>query len=93
MSEGGTAMRKTNLFVFAIILLSALSAGSGFCQDKVPAGYWDTIFTTQGMDGTVLALASGGGDVYAGGTFIHAGGVEVNRIARWNGSVWSAMGT
>src|SRR6185369_4497101 len=33
-----------------------------------------------------------GGTVYAGGTFTTAGGVAALRIARWNGSAWSALG-
>ena len=37
-------------------------------------------------DGAGLAL-------YAGGSFLGAGGVTVNRIARWNGSSWSALGS
>ncbi|MDO7849557.1 hypothetical protein Q5H92_24555 [Hymenobacter sp. M29] len=44
--------------------------------------------------GAVLALAvAGNGDVYAGGRFTQAGGVTANRVAKWNGSVWSALGT
>jgi hypothetical protein len=31
--------------------------------------------------------------LYAGGTFVSAGGVTVNRIAKWNGTAWSALGT
>lgn len=30
--------------------------------------------------------------VYAGGTFTNAGGVAVNRIAKWDGSTWSPLG-
>jgi hypothetical protein len=32
------------------------------------------------------------GDLIVGGTFTSAGGVSANRIARWNGSSWSAVG-
>ena len=32
------------------------------------------------------------GDLVAGGSFTTAGGVTANRIARWNGSAWSALG-
>jgi trimeric autotransporter adhesin len=45
------------------------------------------------LGGTVNALAvAGNGDVYAGGYFIEAGGVAANRVARWNGMAWSALG-
>jgi hypothetical protein len=37
-------------------------------------------------DGTGQAL-------YAGGAFTTAGGVAANRIAKWNGTAWSPLGT
>lgn len=40
---------------------------------------------------TVVALPNG--DVIAGGQFDRAGDVYVRGLARWNGSVWSALGT
>jgi hypothetical protein len=33
------------------------------------------------------------GNLYAGGDFIAAGGVNANYIAKWDGSTWSALGT
>jgi len=33
----------------------------------------------------------GGSALYAGGYFTTAGGVTVNRVARWDGSAWSAL--
>lgn len=58
-------------------------------------GSWD------GFDGGhVFALASAdeGGEavLYAGGSFTRFGGsfgVEVNRVAKWDGTVWTALGT
>jgi len=61
--------------------------------------YWDG---TQwrgygaGVDtGTVInAVAiSPTGDIYVVGDFTNIGGVACNRIAKWNGSAWSALGT
>ena len=52
-----------------------------------------------GMNGSnpgfapVTALAVSGSDLYAAGGFTNAGGVEANRIAKWNGSSWSALGS
>lgn len=53
---------------------------------------WSTLGS--GASGTVHALvADGGGNVYAGGTFLTAGGVTVNRVAKWDGSSWHALGS
>jgi len=41
----------------------------------------------------VYALAVSGPNLYAGGYFTTAGGLPVNHIAKWNGSVWSALGS
>jgi hypothetical protein len=54
-----------------------------------------------GMDSPVRTLAvfdvDGAGPLlpalFAGGSFTHAGGNTANRIARWNGSSWSAVGS
>src|SRR5690606_3891881 len=45
--------------------------------------------------GDVSALATyddgSGPELYAAGSFTEAGGVAVNRIARWDGTVWSPV--
>jgi hypothetical protein len=47
-----------------------------------------------GTNGTVYALAIGpDGSLYAGGAFTDADGAPVNRIAKWDGSAWSALAT
>ena len=52
------------------------------------------IGAANGVDNTVSALAvSGSGEVYAGGSFAHAGGIAATRVAKWNGTTWSALGT
>lgn len=40
----------------------------------------------------VVALAWDGTNLYAGGRFKIAGGASANRIAKWNGTAWSALG-
>ena len=49
-----------------------------------------------GLNGSVGALAVSGGNLYAGGSFTLATNtgniaVSANRIAKWNGSAWSAL--
>jgi hypothetical protein len=45
------------------------------------------------MDVRALAVFDDGNgeDLYVGGYFYEAGGLTVNKIARWDGSVWSAL--
>ena len=55
---------------------------------------WDGQFSANGLDNTVEAIAvSSTGEVYVGGSFVNAGTTPVNRIAKWNGSTWSALGS
>jgi hypothetical protein len=41
---------------------------------------------------TVYTLAVRGKDLYAGGNFASISGVAANRVARWDGEKWSALG-
>ncbi len=57
---------------------------------------WSSLGT--GLNGAVHSLApvpngSGGTDLYAGGVFTPSGGTGGNRIAKWDGSTWSPLGT
>ncbi|MDO7875683.1 FG-GAP-like repeat-containing protein [Hymenobacter sp. ASUV-10] len=49
--------------------------------------------TSNGVSGTVYALAMAGSDLYVGGSFGLAGGAMANRVARWDGTAWSSLGT
>ena len=46
-----------------------------------------------GLDSNVLSLAAVGNNVYAAGNFAHAGGNAANKIARWDGTNWYAVGS
>jgi hypothetical protein len=84
----------------------ALYAGGEFTSaGGVPAARvakWDgsawSALSGPGFNGTsdeVLALAAfddgAGPALYAGGDFVYAGALVVNRIARWNGAAWSPL--
>jgi hypothetical protein len=43
--------------------------------------------------GIVYALAVSDSNLYAGGNFLQAGESAANRIAKWNGTSWSALGS
>lgn len=46
-----------------------------------------------GVSGVVRALASNGNDLYVGGDFTHAGTTLVNRLVRFDGQQWQAIGS
>jgi hypothetical protein len=83
----------------------ALYAGGSFTTaGGVPVNRiakWDNAswspFVGSGMDVGVSALTvfddGGGPALYAGGVFTTAGGVAVNRIAKWDGWSWSPLGS
>ena len=52
---------------------------------------WSTVGTQ--ADNFIEAIAVNGTDVYAGGGFTTIGGISANRIAKWDGSTWSALGS
>ena len=57
-----------------------------------PANTWNAVGT--GLSDWVEAIAVVGSDVYVGGTFLDAGGSsDADRIARWDGASWHAVGT
>jgi len=70
-------------------------AGTG---DVFHLGVWDGTKwdkATGGVLGSltqqIYSLASYNGELYAGGNFNSIGGINVNRIARWNGSNWQGL--
>jgi len=49
-----------------------------------------------GLDGggaVVYTIAVSGSEIYAGGEFTTASGLQVNQIAKWDGRNWSALGS
>ncbi len=55
---------------------------------------WAAAIGALGMNSWVVALAvDEDGNLYAGGGFTTAGGVAANRIAKWDGASWSALGS
>ncbi|MEP7342062.1 MAG: hypothetical protein ABI977_30300 [Acidobacteriota bacterium] len=57
---------------------------------------WDAQFgLSNGTNTSVSAVVVSGGDIYIGGTFVAAGNVAANRVAKFNLTTgnWSALGT
>jgi hypothetical protein len=92
-------MRRTALtLATAATLTIALASAAGAGQ--VGPGGWAHVgvgstASTPSLNGAVYALnTSNPGVLYAGGNFTSAGGnAKAQRIARWNGSTWSALGS
>lgn len=65
--------------------------------DVYNLGYWDGNYWwpvgSSMASNTVAALAIDSGVLYAGGSFTGISGIKANRVAQWNGSSWSALGT
>jgi trimeric autotransporter adhesin len=90
-------MQRFALPVMAGLAMLAASSCSALAGDCEP--HWDGAIGQPGMNWVVNALTvfddgSGSGPaLYAGGGFTTAGGVSANRIARWDGESWSALGS
>jgi hypothetical protein len=81
----GIARRQV---VGGVATWTSLGSRRGLCGSHTFGDYW-----------RVTAVAVGGSNVYATGTFLNANGTDsadgattVNQIAMWNGSTWAALG-
>ncbi len=83
---------KKTLVTLALVCVLPSTAAAGATSVADDAA-WDGRFGSLGLSGPVYALKITGGNVYAGGLFTTAGGTSANRIAKWNGTSWSVLGT
>lgn len=85
------------LRVWALVVLAVvIGAGSLHAQDTTAMtdSSWNYNFGPVTVNGPVHKVAvAPNGDIYVGGAFTTINGIAVNRIARWNGTTWSALGT
>lgn len=73
------------LFALALALTGgALAAG--------PEDNWSAVFGPNGANDDVRSSVTFEGDLVVGGDFTQVGGVAANRIARWDGTTWTAFG-
>ncbi len=87
-------MRRVVAWFGAVALLGLMAAP---VQAASIAGPWSALGSNSSgngaLNGWVNAIAVSGTDVYVGGNITNVGGIPgANFIARWDGSVWSAVG-
>ena len=83
-----------NLYVGGFFTVIGSVVANGIA--KWDGSTWSALGSGMGgasYPGSVMALAVSGTNLYAGGSFVTAGGVTVNGIACWNGNTWSALGS
>jgi hypothetical protein len=81
----------TKVYVGGAFTASGFSSGSSTHIAYNDGTDWFPLGT--GVNSNVTAIAIIGTDVYAGGRFTSASGTSASRIAKWNGTSWSALGS
>lgn len=83
-----------------LVVIGEFTAVGGVAANRIArlqAGSWSPLGT--GLGGFVPSIlpwavtALPNGDLVAGGDFSSAGGLPVQRVARWDGSAWHALGS
>lgn len=97
--RGLAALADGSIMAFGNLNRACLNAS---CTSSSPgfenSAFWN-LTTWQPLGGgsnapnrPVTAVLAHGGDVYVAGDFFHAGGGISNKVAKWNGVRWSAIG-
>ncbi len=79
--------------VYARAVRSPRSAPTVPSEERRALGRQRVARAGRGADGPVNALVMAGGELYAGGDFLSLGAVLTNRLAAWNGTAWTKVGT
>lgn len=84
-TTSGWISPRLSAFILAALLTIFFSFNRAQAQTWSPVG-------SGGMDDWVYASTVYNGDLIVGGKFSNAGGVSASHIARWDGTVWHALG-
>ncbi len=89
------ALSGSNLYVGGSFLTAGNVQANRIALYNTSTHAWSAIGsgTSNGTDNSVNAIAVSGNNVYAGGNFLHAGGLPANHIAMWDGTNWNTLGT
>jgi hypothetical protein len=75
------------------VVANNIAKWNGSSWSPLGSGTSSGVFVSPAVNALAVFDDGSGPALYAGGYFTNAGGVVVNRIARWNGSSWSALGS
>lgn len=78
-----------HLLLARVVLASCSLTAALAAQCPLPPQWSALLTSTEAID----ALVPDGSGFFAGGTFTTIGGTAASRVARWNGSSWSALGS
>lgn len=88
---------RISVVATACLLLSMAPLGAAQGTSACPPAWIPTFGSTPGVDGPVNAAAwfarGGAPELVVAGEFANAGGAPALRIARWDGTAWSALGS
>ncbi|HPQ67446.1 MAG TPA: hypothetical protein PLI51_12025, partial [bacterium] len=81
--------------VICNVFAAAPPASGGVPVRRAPGDeYWHALGENQDLNGIIYSIVGdGSGAIYAAGSFTQVGAVAANRVARWDGSSWSALGS
>src|SRR5215469_6584447 len=89
-------MNTLKLCVFVSLVISGATLSRGANPPFTDAD-WVSLGTVNGANGLDYVAYSitydNSGNLYAGGMFLHAGGINVSNVAKWNGSSWTPLGS
>src|SRR2546425_10829849 len=86
------ALLTHRLVCFAVVVFSLASLHSVVAATTFSDANWISMGGFAGANGAVYAaVADGSGNLYIGGEFTIVGDLFANRIAKWNGTNWSAL--
>ncbi|MDB6032253.1 MAG: hypothetical protein JWM16_2591 [Verrucomicrobiales bacterium] len=89
------ALGGTNIYLSGNLRMSECEPGLVNCTNCNHAVFFDGVYAHSmgvGLNTNANAIAVLGTNVYFGGPFTNAGGISANRIARWDGLSWLAVG-
>jgi hypothetical protein len=91
---GGPALYASGDFeTFGGVVVNGIAKWDGTSWSALGSGMSDQGVPRPRVEGLAVFDDGGGPALYAGGFFTTAGGVAANRIAKWDGQGWSALGS